>query len=157
MHMHVSGLRYEHSFRLTAVMRSAGSNQAICGKIPWEQPTPLLQPLQGCCAFSSKPPFCSRAPSASMLLSLSLPQLLAWPEDELGQGTGPEGKKKRKKNCYTLYYSCLLFFTFHKIILLFTSTSSFDNIVGFLTNEHKRKCLDSWSRNVYTKSRVHTI
>lgn len=66
-------------------------------------------------------------------------------------------RKKEKKNCYTLYYSCLLFFTFHKIILLFTSTSSFDNIVGFLTNEHKRKCLDSWSRNVYTKSRVHTI
>lgn len=73
MHTHVSGLRYEHSFTLTAVMRSAGSNQAICGKIPWDQPTLLLQPLQGRSAFSSKPPSCSRAPSASTPLSLSLP------------------------------------------------------------------------------------
>lgn len=136
-------------------MRSAGSNQAICGKIPRDQLTSLLGPAG---------PLCFQLEASLLqphLLLFPCPSPCPWLGCLCGQSMNwvkEPDQKERGKNVI-LYYTCLLFFTFHKIICCLPAPSVLITLskLFFFTNEHERKRLDSWSRNVYMKIKVYTI
>lgn len=123
MHSHILGFRIKYSFRLTVMMWSAGTNQAIRDKTSWDQ-TPL-QPLQGSRAFSLSHPFSSWTAPASTLLpfpGLAVCVATGW----TGSRNWTQWNGEKDPN-HTLSSIFVFFFPFLKIILLLISTSSFDS------------------------------